>query len=354
MALVKESRDVEEAVEEFTEVFGRPVTYASQYYTLYYLVEVEDNDELAFELLNKATTLRDAFYNYSVFATAKEASHIGDHFQYQGRSISDILGNRQRPNFNMAGRSREDIEKEQQKKKEMAQNFKDAIRERFPRKGANLLTNFTKNPNTLPTGRTFMMDPIETAEGLERKYSAFTSSEGWLQTMSTLFSADWVPDGIPDSDRNKYGWNPQYGGDAWARVCDTALLKEGMGKQAYVDLMWSVEHNNGNFVDKVQHDTSTERESIKEAIRRMDTGSQQIVVENEGNVARMTRGGQQFSEDTILNEMLPDLLTAARGEILRFAFSLAEVTIDSVSLRRYRSKIPDTNLQDEPIPMISN
>jgi hypothetical protein len=339
MALVKEPRDVEDAVEEFTQVFGRPVTHAAQYYTLYYLVEIEDVDEIGFELLQKTSTLRDAFYNYSVFATAKEASHIGDHFQYQGRSISDILGNRKRPNFKMAGRSREDIEKEQREKKKMAQNFKDAVREKFPRKGANLLISFTKNPNTLPTGRTFMMEPIKTAKGLERRQSAFTSSERWLETMSTLFGAEWAPDNIPQSDRDKYGWNFQYGGDAWARVCDTALLKEEMGKQAYVDLMWSVEHNNGNFVDKVEHDTAAEARDIREAIERMETGEKEL----------KQKRANQFGETEIIDSILPDLLTAAREEKLRFAFSLAEVTINSVSLRRHRDKIPDTSLQDEPI-----
>jgi hypothetical protein len=339
MALVKEPRDVEGAVEEFTQVFGRPVTHAAQYYTLYYLVEIEDVDEIGFELLQTTRTLRDAFYNYSVFATAKEASHIGDHFQYDSKTIGKILGNRKRPNFKMAGRSKEDIEREQRQNEKVAQMFKDDVREKLPRTNANLLLNFAKSPNNLPTGRTFMMEPIDTAESLERKYSAFTNSERWLSTMSDLFATDWSVQGAASTLGASYGWNPEYGGDAWARVCDTALFKEEMGKQAYVDLMWSVEHNNGNFIDKVEHDTVAERDSIIEAIDRMDTGGKQ----------KVDRIKQKVREGTIVEEILPKILTAARAENLRFAFSLAEVTIDSVSLRRYREKIPDTRLEEEPI-----
>jgi len=339
MALVKEPRDVERAVEEFTQVFSRPVTHAAQYYTLYYLVEIEDVDEIGFELLQKTSTLRDAFYNYSVFATAKEASHIGDHFQYDNKTIGKLLGNRQRPNFKMAGRSKEDIEREQRQNKKVAQMFKDDVREKLPRTNANLLLNFAKNPNSLPTGRTFMVDPIETAERLERKYSAFTNSERWLNTMSDLFGTDWSVQGAASTLGASFGWNPEYGGDAWARVCDTALLKEEMGKQAYVDLMWSVEHNNGNFVDKVEHDTAAEARDVREAIGRMETGEKEL----------KQKRANQFGETEIIDSILPDLLTAARGEKLRFAFSLAEVTINSLTLRRHRDKIPDTSLQDEPI-----
>lgn len=202
-----------------------------------------------------------------------------------------------------------------------------------------MIISMAKNNKRFPTAREFHVTPTESSKRMEKWFDIYTRSDRWLNTMEDLFGTDWLPDDKLDRHDDEYGWSFNYGGDGWARVAETALLKDEIGRQAYVDLMWSVEHNNGNFVDKVELNTEQEVENIRMAIQRMDTGRKKEVDTIE----------DRLSEAYLLDNLLPGVLDAAREERLRFIFNVARRTINSVSMRRYGGDIPDTRTIEEPI-----
>jgi hypothetical protein len=177
------------------------------------------------------------------------------------------------------------------------------------------------------------------AKKIEERYNAWTDSDSWFEAMKILFDTNWEQIYGDDRSGKQYGWNPSFGGDAWARVVDTAQLKDEMGKQAYVDLMWSVEHNNGNFIDKIELNVSKEREVINKALNNMDDFSNET-----------PQLGVDADSGYFYDNVIPGFLTAVREENLRLAFEIARETINEVNLRRYRHHIPDTDLEEEPTP----
>lgn len=341
MVIVREPHDVDDAVDQMQEWIGRPVTSASQYYTLYYLVEIEDVDELGFKLMQTASALRDSFYNYSVFATASEAANVYEHFSWEGYTLSKIITRSPRGQPRVRSRKYDDVEREIEERADARDHFQTALRDVADGWEHDILFEIMMRERNLNSAPTRIPKELRYARHLEEGFNAFTDSESWLNAMQALFGYDWRGEHGPHISGDGFGWNPSFGGEAWAKVCETAKLKDEMGKQAYVDLMWSVEHNNGNFIDKIGMHTQDEIVAINDAKRRLEKEEDVTIGMSDNPTASHIR-------DT----MLPLLLDAVKESYLRFAFWVAESTIDDVNLSRYKHHIPNTYIGEEPIPVV--
>ncbi|NIS19021.1 MAG: hypothetical protein GWN18_03500, partial [Thermoplasmata archaeon] len=51
--------------------------------------------------------------------------------------------------------------------------------------------------------------------------------------------------------RNGGRWDPLFGGESWAAVCDHLLRRDDIPDTAWVDQSFSVQHNTGAWLNKV-------------------------------------------------------------------------------------------------------
>lgn len=221
---IPQPRTVPEIVKQFYGVISRPVRYASLFYTLYYLTEVENIRELRRDFENIRDELYVAFYNYGVYSVGREMRHFVNAF-----SISDEKG--------VYG--------------SLEHWMLDAGKERALRKASNCL----KNPLYMNYLETFMSYYPATAANdktyenverfcarIEQELLSFSRSKHFLNTCYNIFSLD--------------GWDQDYGGDPWAKICKTLLRRNKTRPSIFVDACWNLQHKGGLWMNKVK--TTTE------------------------------------------------------------------------------------------------
>lgn len=315
--------DVEDAVIDFYGVLSSSSGRASRFYSLYYLSEVEGMTKYGFDLMKESDLQKDVFYNYAIYACISELGNLGHHWKIGLDSLRDIafssgvLEGQGEDSLGVgdigaADRVSMDIEKE--------------INMKGPNGAKHIVRQLMLNDApywTSPLSRNSM---VEMAEMAEEEYSAFTEGAKFLEAVKFIFGHDWasmygddrpgyIPSQITDED---IGWVSNYGGDGWENVPQTALMKHEMGDNAFVDLMWSVEHNNGNFTDKVPNTDSEEVGAVRKYI--MDELDEKNLV---------TTGKFRYpTEKTIASEVrktiLNTILLYARDENIRPLYKIAD------------------------------
>lgn len=273
MVNVDKPGEVEDAVNEFYQMLSEPSTRASRFYTLYYLSEIKGKTKYGFDLMQEAEMQRDSFYNYSIYACLSELRHLIDQIRVGSirlGEITDIVGE---TSIGMRGDFDED---EVKAANEIVGNIRGEIEGNAPDEAKDIveLLMLTDPPkNAIAYDKE---DVVKVSKKAEEKYSAYTEGRRFLKACKFVFGHNWTamynrkdPGYIQGQHRNgNIGWVGAYGGEAWSRVAKTAMLKHDMGDKTFTDLMWSVEHNNGNFVDKVPLITSDELEVVAKYMRQ--------------------------------------------------------------------------------------
>lgn len=276
MVKVDSKSDIEAAVKEFNRIFQNPVTHCCRFYTNYYLGEIKEFRNFDFELKRVALEQSDAFYNYSLYACAKEIRHIWEKFVFSGNNLASMLfrskkyeqmgssGDMRMSDFspNAAYKTKQDLISH--------------IEKTAPGKSEGLIKKIMLNEET---DDSFYVDEesiIEFCEKAEDLYNTFTEPDVFLSACEYIFGHDlgkmWkrkedMPFRPNDVVGKFVGWNPNYGGDGWESVAKTARLKDDFTNPSMVDLMWSVEHNNGKFIDKVPEITKEELDRLRDRFR---------------------------------------------------------------------------------------
>lgn len=316
-----DSERIAKVVDEFTHHIGRPIKSVAAFYSYYYLTEIRDEDQFEFDHFQTATTLQDALYNYSIYASSMEATNAPIKLSFAGKEIGDIDSD--------GGETKADLIEYLEGNATHPNLIRGMLVGAYP-------INYRMKRSGI----------LESAKEFETKYNAFSHSKDYLQALKFIFGHfglqstpiqnETKGEMSESEDRpvGKYGWANNYGGPAWAGVCETALHYHEMGKTAFVDLMLSVEHNNGNFMNKVPMNNHNAEILLKEALSEPETPQEQQIVDA---VHDNTTAIHQEAFQTIL----PLLLDMARDEEMLTLLKITAAHDKSVSswLRKNRDTL---------------
>lgn len=284
---------IKEAVAQFKTILSRPIKQVADFYTYYYLTEIQAEDQFNFNHFRTTTRLQDSLYNYSIYAASGEVTNAARMLLFDDKKIGWIRRN--------GGSIKADLTEY------VEQNAKQP----------NLVRELLVGTNSINKKRD-AIEPLDLARKVEQKYKAYSNSKEYLQALSFIFGhfglAKTRTQSSTTGEMNtqerlvaRYGWENNYGGPPWASVCETALQYHEMGKTAFVDLILSVEHNNGNFLDKLPMKNEEAGEMLRSALEDVETPEEQLIVDNVFNTSKTVR---QKTYDLII----PTLLDMAREE----------------------------------------
>lgn len=327
MTKIRERKDIEPAVDEFYDLFTRPVTTASKFYTYYYLSEVRDLEGAGFKLMQFGRELSDAFLNYSLYACLREYTNYGLHFFIDNLKAKTI--SRANRNVNLSSDDSDSISRRagfwnkrsnEQYVQWIVDNIGGTVNLRMDNPSAKtiadqMMTNWRLKFRP-PAHREDIQDFMLQAD---RMYGYSNKIEEVFDALEFIFGYEWTSE---DYMKHDDGWSVNYGGEAWARIAETAWeQRQELSDNAYIDLMWSVEHNNGNFIDKVDP-------YPEEDFRRfMDSSLADDF--RQSDVTHLMR-------DVRMRELVQEVLQAAREENIRPLFQIA--LQDDRDLSRFRGE----------------
>ena len=319
MTVPQTEEEAEDAFREMDEYLSNPITTISEFYVLMYLVDIEDVDGLSYDFFELRTTLDDVLYNYAVMAVSSELAHYQQHFQVNGTMAEYVVENgraqrdKVRNLVNRRGFSEDEaIEKVRRETKGNRDQLREAISfidgkgERGIAKQIMIRGKFTSE---MGAGEEVTKRAIKQ---LATTWDAFGRDDHFLGGAKEIFGRNWGADEILEYDT---GWSSSYGGRPWANVCETAMRKWEMGRTAYIDLMFSIEHNNGNFLDKWHGINDND---IRRLIESVDTS--QLEEMDMGNTEQIV---QSIGKPQIFREVIPRLLDMAREGNLKQMFDIA-------------------------------
>jgi hypothetical protein len=266
----------EDISEEIVDVLDKPVSRACKFYTLYYIDVELDIDGFDFYYNQEKDLQYDALYNYSIFACGGELKHLGKHFAIDNFKLDDILYRAEGVNHREKTQAAGQIYKSNAS--EYVKYLSEAIETEAPPELHSLIKQLMINNHINMTPIKDERDLVGFIKTMEHDYSAFSRHERFLRACKFIFGYDWgqkFSDMFapalkvkPKDNPNAYGWQVQYGGDGWSNVPETALLRHDFdGEQTFIDMMWAVEHNNGNFVDKLPFIDNDEMEIVAKSFR---------------------------------------------------------------------------------------
>jgi hypothetical protein len=275
MILSEAGSSKEGVSEEIIDVLDKSVSRACKFYTLYYIDVELGIDGFDFYYDKELDLQYDALYNYSIFACGNELTNFGKHFAIDNFKIDDVLY------MSNSVDHREKTKGARHLDEDVADDYlsylMNIIDSEAPRELQSLIKDIMVNNHVDLDPVANERDLLAYINTLEYDYSAFTRHERFLRACKFIFGFNWGKEFSdiyapsleiePRNNPNAFGWQVQYGGGGWANVPETALLRhEFDGKETFIDMMWAVEHNNGNFVDKLPFIDREEREVIKKAL----------------------------------------------------------------------------------------
>jgi hypothetical protein len=326
MVLSERGDNIDEISEEMYDVFTTPATQASKFYTLYYVVEELNTSQFDFDLFQTTNEQKDAFYNYSVYVCAREMTNIYTHFAIDNIKLDGI--HRVHPDLEAQAGAAPTADTSENKAKLVVEEIEEQIDNNAPRdirrKAKQIML---RNPRN--AGGALALDELKTLnKGAEEQWSVFSDSDKFLRACKFIFSHDWgekyrdsKPPYIyidPEDNENAFGWQVQYGGDAWGSVAKTALLRNSLGGEAYVDMMWSVEHNNGNFIDKMPDIKSIDIESVTDALNEEREENDELSHKYKSGYTK------KMVAYHLLDRIIPSILDAARSGNIRPVYRIMQ------------------------------
>lgn len=240
------SRDPGVVADLIFETAGRPVRTAAEFYGLYYLAEIENDPDAQLEFRFQRDRIRDGLYWYTVFALLSELSTGNGHYYITGDKVQQVReaappGKVGRPFGPHAG----DLSTFAVRPDDEVRRLTDRFVEMFVAM-APLISN--RGPDQVAV-RGFL-------EEAERWLDAVSDPQQFVDDVERFFSETSSPPAGRRSEferENITGWLPQYNGEAWTAIAEHAH-RLGTGElpdTSWVDQTWAIEHNNDNFLDKI-------------------------------------------------------------------------------------------------------
>ena len=339
MVKVDNPSDIEKAVWEFNRIFQNPVTHCCRFYTNYYLGKIKEFKDFDFELKRVASKQSDAFYNYSIYSCAKEMMNVWTRVEFGGVKLSSVL---RRASVYEDGDGRGELslaDMSPKGAKEVLNGLKSHIEETAPTKSKGLIKEILLNNNSDENFYVTEEMMIKFCKLVEDKYRAFTEPEMFLSACRYIFGQDFSqiftreeapPFLLKGGEFKDIGWKPEYGGKGWESVAKTALLKDDFSDPSMVDLMWSVEHNNGKFIDKVPEITDDELSALRKGLRwEWEKADMPMDIDASFPWIKLEKGD-------ILQSVLPVALDFGKEENIEPLFKMAQDHFEEFSDRQLR------------------
>lgn len=204
-------------------IVGNIIESAAVWYALLYLVQIEGREDLRFEFDRVTENLSQAFVWYIVFATHKEMTNAGQRYFIEGDPVQTVS----------------------------AERYENHIkRERGIRGLPHVYA--TGGPDSL-IGAVILH--VEDVTGWLDSNGLLSDPEQACADVARLFEgmAREPPGNELDLRATDYsGWYTEFNGDAWAAIARHGADRDSPTRVTWVDQTFSVEHNNGNFLDKVK------------------------------------------------------------------------------------------------------
>ena len=344
MTTNKTGEEIEEIIQTLHDIFSHPMTNACKFYTMYYIDREIDVDGFDFHLINTAREQTKAFYNYSILSCIKEYEKAHAHFVIDNVKLQHLQA--KHPDLKPPGATGTRPEVSKSRAKAIVRDQIGEIERGPDTRGAinvakqMMFHNPQKGKVPIDVGQM-----IDRAEMTETRYQAFSKPRTFLKACEFIFGHDWggqykhhLPEYIkinPRDNPNAFGWQVNYGSDGWERVAKTALLKSEVSKEAYVDLMWSVEHNNGNFIDKVPNLFEEDMLPVKKTLNMEREESDELYHKYPNGFT------DKMVYANIYDNIIPAILGEARDGNIRPLFKIAK--------RRF-TELKDRRLQEEMFP----
>lgn len=222
---------IQELADHVNGTIGNILESAAVWYALLYLVQIEGRDDLRFEFDRVTENLSTALVWYVVFTTHKEATNAGQRYFIDGKPLQEV-----------SARQYENHLKREQGVRGLPEVYLTA--------GGESLVNAT------------ILHPSDAYFWLKREGLLDDGPERACQNMRTLFDGmAQEPPGFDDRglavaeafERDGVsGWLSEFNGDAWTAIAEHGANWESPTRVTWVDQSFAVEHNNGNFLDKVK------------------------------------------------------------------------------------------------------
>lgn len=252
--------DYQSFINEFTE----PVSNCTEFYALYYLHEIKNVGGVEYSFRRKVEKQHKDFWNYGIFAVARELKNLknsaGERWDYIEQIIEDM---------DAEMRIRRDYEDDENVS---INQLETAIR--GPQATKAVINKMLEDKLDLDSHE---YDPYEVindthdmyvniqekethvwvidyCERLEEKLGIFSNPEPFIELASELFV--------------KFVWDSFFGGPSWSGVCSSLLTRDELSDVVWVDMMWALQHNTGEWVNKIGY-SQDEMEYVAECVRQL-------------------------------------------------------------------------------------
>lgn len=331
-----EYNSIDGLVDNFTSTLDRPITLACKWYSYYYLAEVHNIQKADFELTKLANDLHNTLLDYSVYATYRELTNKAAQFEFVGTPLLEI-NKFQDVNGDYPKSFRQDLlghgviqSKDLQRelvteeiRKEFIESYSDNEENIPPRQ----IYNFVLQSNLEhPMGSQYT-DIHSASKSWERNHGVFSNPRDALKVAKVVFN---TTPGTKQAIRKNSGWVSGFGGPAWASVCKSALEYYKLSKVAYVDLMFSIEHNNGNYLNKISPKAGEEAEDIHPIIEnRHPEIDRELIYPSAGFP-------NKYSNNDIYQVIMPEILDMVKNEEMATPLKIASKS--DPRIRRWSQK----------------
>lgn len=229
-----------EMVDTLYRTVAEPVKSSSLFYILYYADVVEEIPGVEFDLNRLVDDLYKGFLYYGVYTTTREAAHIRQRHDIGEMQIRNLM------------ERQEDVVRAyvvQHSPPDLVDDVMDFIRD------ANRMGSaIASQPNR------------DQMKIILRRMQDFTllgsNPERHMRVVESLLTDYPQKDTInkPGMD----GWLPEFNGPAWGGIAEHIQRSDDTPKLAWVDQSWAIEHNTGNWLNKIQY-TRDEKEALVES-----------------------------------------------------------------------------------------
>lgn len=226
MGMKKTESELEITAIELHDTIGNPLREASSFYTAYYLSEIEGIKEAEFDLFQMKGKLYDVFGNYVIHSILKEMFNAKTSFYIHGRKL----------------------------RKAARVEIRDYVDKTFPfgiRKKILRILTIARDERPM-IWRDDADSNVETYMTWEESVSAFSEQREFLKAAEAIFNEGGELSKDEIRDQEESGWRRNFGGPSWGKIASHGLMKDELTKISWIDLSWSIQHNTGNWFNKIK------------------------------------------------------------------------------------------------------
>ncbi len=306
LGLLEDDVSIDHVVDLYWDLLSRPMATISLFYSLYFLVEIERVEEARFDFVNLRNRLEEGLMDYGVYSVLRELSHVFNQYEFSAevngfdrKSVGSWLV---RGRENLVKRHVENDVEGVQQVKILAKNL--LLNSRFLSAARKRTAVATED------GHKEFLFTARNLVGPER----FSNVELLLTTARALFE-------------NEENWDPLFGGKSWGAVCTHLLRRDDLPKTAWVDQSFSVQHNTGAWLNKVEPELSDSEVAVETFGGELN-----------GDRVTLPTGETEDLVDAVWEFYVDRLLDAVQGGDIDTVLNVAENFSQnlSINIRRFR------------------